>query len=63
MPKDQKINPNTIVGGVYTVTPAFGKKFMQCENKRKFDGVKIDDIVSKHSEIYGHWAYDLFING
>ena len=36
---------------------------MGCENKNKFKGIKLDDIVSKHTEIYGHWALDLYFNG
>lgn len=57
------MNANTVIGGIYTVTQSFGKKFMSCQNKRKFEGLKPDEIVSKHTEIKGHWALDMYFNG
>lgn len=40
-----KVKPNDIYGGIYTVSPGFGKKFKECENKQKFDGLKPDDVI------------------
>lgn len=42
---ETKIKPNDMFGGIFTVTPTFSKKFRDCQNKQKFDGVKSDDII------------------
>jgi hypothetical protein len=31
-----KVKPNTLLGGIYTVTKKFSKKYNECEVKRKF---------------------------
>ena len=45
------------------MTDKFSKKFRECENKRKFDGLKPDDVIETHATIYGHWALFLDFNG
>ena len=40
-----KPKPSYYYGGIFTVTEGFGKKFKECENKKKFNGLKTDDII------------------
>lgn len=40
-PSDKKIKDVDVFGGIFKVTEAFSKKFQQCENKQKFDGLKV----------------------
>lgn len=56
------MTPNMMIGGIYTVSESFGNKFQQCENKKKFKGLRPDDIIEKHTEIKGHWGFDLYFN-
>lgn len=35
-PKGEKLNQNFVYGGIYTVNEKMGKKFQNCENKKKF---------------------------
>jgi hypothetical protein len=58
-----KVKPNDIYGGIFSVSARFGKKFRECENKQKFEGVKADDVVSVHTKITGHWCFDIFYDG
>ena len=47
---------------MYTVTKKFGEKFLNCEVKKKFEGVSTEDIVEKHFNIEGHWGSLLKFN-
>jgi hypothetical protein len=58
-----KIKSNDLYGGIYTVSPGFSKKFKECENKLKFDGLKPDDIIETHLKITGHWGLNIYYNG
>lgn len=55
-----KVVPNLYYGGIYTVTDKFANKFRSCENKKKFEGLKPDDIIQTHASILAHWA--LFVS-
>lgn len=60
---ENKIKPNDVYGGIYTVAPGFSKKFKDCENKQKFDGLKPDDVLEQHVKITGHWCLYTYFNG
>jgi hypothetical protein len=49
------MKPADVIGGIYKVTHAFGKKFATHDQKKSFDGLKADDVVEKYSIFTGKW--------
>lgn len=54
-----KMKTNDLGGGIFKVTNHFGKKLLNMDRSKTFEGVKFDDIIEKYCHISGTWFGDL----
>lgn len=54
-----KLKNCDLAGGVFKVTPTFGKKLLSADRSKPFEGVKFDDIIEKYCHISGKWYGDI----
>ena len=57
-----KLKNCDLAGGVFEVTPAFGKKLLAADRSKSFEGVKFDDIIEKYCHISGKWYGDVLFD-
>ena len=55
----QKLKANDVAGGVFKVTNLYGKKLLTMDKNKAFEGVKLDEIIEKYSQISGKWYSEI----
>jgi hypothetical protein len=51
----EKLYPGSILGGIFKIKPDTMEYIFKQKSLRKFDGLKVKDVIEKLSDIRGTW--------